>query len=1107
MPIQCWCGNREFDEFSEYYYICKECQTLVSKNKFDTSIYHIENEESDLYGKNYWEKVMVEETKVDSIDSLVDLYIRERCVYWLKYILQYIPLDKKVAEIGCGLGQLAYMMKKVGYQQKAFEISPSICQYIKKTMNINVFCGELKECTDKFDVFLAFDLFEHLTEPKQFLEEINRHSESETVLVLQMPCYDRHLSYSDMLNRQSRFLKLLVPEQHVYIYNKESIKNLLSKYGFEYISFEQPFFGEDYDMFLFASNVPISKISERDVAELLNRQDNGRLIKSIISLFNDKLDNQKYIETLETRNNVLQKACDERLGLINQLDNRLKKISLFKIGVSITNLYPGKNGGLEQYTRNLISEMNKCEGIKLYVFTNSIAHRTFESNKNVTVLEVNEFEDRDTQLNFYIDYYCIDILFSPLFFIAPDECSIPAVVTIPDIQHEFYPEYFAKTVLRDIRKQINETINKASGIITISEYSKNTICKHFKKNASEVMVTYLNSDSSLEDFSDIEVMNKIKNSIGGEYAYYPANTWPHKNHINLLKAFVILKLKYGSKLKLVLTGDHKQQSEIIKKIVKENNMEKDVIQLGYLRQEEIPYYYKCAKMLVFPSLFEGFGIPIVEAMRAEIPIVCSECGSIPEIAGDAALYFDAKNPEDMADKIHLLAEDKNLYDNLVEKGKRQVEKFSWKICSDNTIEYLKKICFENRKDIIKNETEEGFPLVSIVTPSYNQGEFIRDTIESVLMQSYPNIEYIVVDGGSTDSTVSILKSYGNRVKWISEKDEGQADAINKGIKMARGKIIGWINSDDTYMENAVEKAVTYFRLHPITDLVYGEGYYIDKKGNRTERYRTEKYSRERLAQACIICQPTAFFKKQIIEKVNYLDKRYQLSMDYELWMRIAKVGKISYIPEYLANSRMYDENKTCSRRKEIYLETISAVKKHYGYVPISWIDGYADWICNGQNNLKYTCINLSLFILHNYKNYKYCIKNVNFILKNRLYSIIHKPCFEGKYQDGWIGKKYVEQIDIVNSLKHIVISGNNNWPKKNKKLHICIKIDDLIIKKIEILQRGNFTEKIVINECIGSGSHYVTIECDESFCPARILKNNDNRILTFQLDSIEYIGD
>src|ERR1700693_3648321 len=128
------------------------------------------------------------------------------------------------------------------------------------------------------------------------------------------------------------------------------------------------------------------------------------------------------------------------------------------------------------------------------------------------------------------------------------------------------------------------------------------------------------------------------------------------------------------------------------------------------------------------------------------------------------------------------------------------------------------------------------PLVTIVTPSYNQGQFIRTTIESVLSQDYPHIEYIIMDGGSKDETAAMVKEYGSRLTWISEKDRGQSHAINKGFRMARGSIISWLNSDDLILPGAVRKAVDGFRQNPEAGAVYGEGYLIDREGKTTGRF-------------------------------------------------------------------------------------------------------------------------------------------------------------------------------------------------------------------------------------------------------------------------------
>jgi glycosyltransferase involved in cell wall biosynthesis len=233
------------------------------------------------------------------------------------------------------------------------------------------------------------------------------------------------------------------------------------------------------------------------------------------------------------------------------------------------------------------------------------------------------------------------------------------------------------------------------------------------------------------------------------------------------------------------------------------------------------------------------------------------------------------------------------------------------------------------------------PLVSIVTPSYNQGRYIEETIQSILDQDYPNLEYTVVDGGSSDNTIEILKKYEGRLTWISEKDRGQADAINKGFRMAKGEILAWLNSDDTYLPGAIRKAVRYFEAHPEVGLLYGEGYHIDESGAIIERYYTEPFDYQRLGEICFICQPTVFMRAEVVRAVGLLDIDLHYCLDYEYWMRIAKRFLIGYLDEYLANSRLHTDTKTLSKRVEVHQETLQVVKKHRGQVPVRWINAYA----------------------------------------------------------------------------------------------------------------------------------------------------------------------
>lgn len=211
------------------------------------------------------------------------------------------------------------------------------------------------------------------------------------------------------------------------------------------------------------------------------------------------------------------------------------------------------------------------------------------------------------------------------------------------------------------------------------------------------------------------------------------------------------------------------------------------------------------------------------------------------------------------------------------------------------------------------------PLVSIVTPSYNQGQFIEDTILSVKNQDYPNIEHIIVDGGSTDNTLEILKKYEGtyNMRWVSEPDEGQADAINKGFMQSRGQILAWLNADDTYLFSAVSTAVAYLIKHLEADLVYGNIYIIDEQGNELKICRTVPYDiHMHLAGVFIVPQQAAFWRREAFFRAGMLNPKLQFSLDGELWLKMAKMGmELHFIDKILANFRMHPASKTVSKAR------------------------------------------------------------------------------------------------------------------------------------------------------------------------------------------------
>lgn len=207
--------------------------------------------------------------------------------------------------------------------------------------------------------------------------------------------------------------------------------------------------------------------------------------------------------------------------------------------------------------------------------------------------------------------------------------------------------------------------------------------------------------------------------------------------------------------------------------------------------------------------------------------------------------------------------------------------------------------------------DSELPLVSIVTPSLNKGRFIEETILSIRNQTYPRIEHIVIDGGSTDETLDVLRKYGDSLVWISEPDKGQYHASNKGLRMAKGEILGWLMADDTYMPQAVETAVKFLIKNPDVAMVYGNCPFIDKDGKVIREFPSEPFDLARLVRGPnIIPSPTVFFKKKVLDSVGYFDTNLYMSADYDLFIRIGLKYRIEYIPKPLATYRLHPGTKT-----------------------------------------------------------------------------------------------------------------------------------------------------------------------------------------------------
>ena len=627
-----------------------------------------------------------------------------------------------------------------------------------------------------------------------------------------------------------------------------------------------------------------------------------------------------------------------------------------RIGVNLIPLVPGRVGGVKQHVFGLLDSLQTQDETDSYVYyvNRGLSKILPQGNERIRVVEVPWDSDEIARRGCYGEY---DVLYAPLMDLGMKTAAVPAVSLLVDLQHNAYPEFFSEPEIMARRLRWEWSARASQFVCASTEFVAGSIVNDLGIDRSRIVLTPPSLPASFVRSPDREVEGSFTKSLGkrlpDKYIFYPANTWRHKNHIRLLEALHKIRAN-GEDHSLVLTGWPSEAHAEVNRTIRRLGLKKHIVWVGYVSDDWMPFLYKNARALVFPSLYEGFGIPLLEAMQSDCPIVCSNVTSCPEVAGEAALYFDPTSVDDIASTIQEVTRTPAVRDRLVEAGRARVDDFSSEQAGRNLKNALRSAvaAYENPlrwqwpvpgkgHAVEPKVNEKAQALVSIIVPSFQQGRFIGATLDSILAQGYPSVEVIVIDGGSTDETVEVLKRYGDQIQWVSEPDKGQADALNKGLERAKGAIIGWLNSDDTYLPQAIEKAVHALGKRSGCWLVYGEGVYIDENGNRTGRYLTESFSEENLLKHCVICQPTVFFDRRLFERAGGADEQFDMALDYEMWLRYSKVTHFLYVPDELACSRMYAENKTSLYRLRSIRESMRACRTHYRRTSLLWCQQFA----------------------------------------------------------------------------------------------------------------------------------------------------------------------
>jgi glycosyltransferase involved in cell wall biosynthesis len=384
-----------------------------------------------------------------------------------------------------------------------------------------------------------------------------------------------------------------------------------------------------------------------------------------------------------------------------------------KTCIFVHNIIPDRSGGIEYYVRELIWRLQHLDSENEYSLICSSANsriyplRSAKFRKkplNAAVLKLlNAAELTGIPLRRHISYGIYkglgltkgaDIVHYPQsvfpYYMPMD---FPVVITAHDIVHEFFPGNFSKRDLRYRKVIYGPSAEAATRIIAVSNFTKKTLMEKYNIDGSRISVINQGCDEAfaVEDRAAMENVKK-KYGLPERFLLYTAATWPHKNHINLIRGMKMLKEKHGFSDKLILTGCPVEGHDKLIVEIDALGLSEDVRFIGHIPYEELPALFRLATLMVFPSLFEGFGVPVIEAMKAGLPVACSNVASLPEVGGDAVLYFDPESPEDISKKVMTLIEDKGMREKLVEKGIMRASQFTWEKNAVETLKVYKEVC-------------------------------------------------------------------------------------------------------------------------------------------------------------------------------------------------------------------------------------------------------------------------------------------------------------------------------------------------------------------------------------------------------------------------------
>jgi glycosyltransferase involved in cell wall biosynthesis len=374
-----------------------------------------------------------------------------------------------------------------------------------------------------------------------------------------------------------------------------------------------------------------------------------------------------------------------------------------RIALNAIDWVPGTMGGIEVYFESLLDQLQQLDRDNDYivlcnrrnhgriVITNrKFSHRRYDLTRPSLGWLVHRGVRKATGFDVMrpvFDRLGSDVVHHPFTVLNPAGLKAPSVLTVHDIQHEYYPGFFPPKILRWRQAVYGKSVAEATVVIAISEHVKRTLVDRYAADPAKIEVVHFGVGPEFRPVEDPEVLRTASGRfrVERQFLYYPAATWPHKNHRRLLEALKLLVDQRQFDGDLLLTGIPMDAHEEILGVIHRLGLRDRVKSLGYVDRADLPALYSLARLMVFPSLFEGFGIPLVEAMACGCPVVCSNVTSIPEVAGDAAMMFPPESVEEIAETIRRAWNDEGVLATLRKKGFARARDFSWKDVAQKTL--------------------------------------------------------------------------------------------------------------------------------------------------------------------------------------------------------------------------------------------------------------------------------------------------------------------------------------------------------------------------------------------------------------------------------------